>query len=218
MRVRFDEFIFDSGSRQLLRRDTEVHLSPKAFELLKTLIENRPQAVSKTHLQEHLWPDTFVSEANLPLLLGEVRKALEDDAKHPRFIRTLQRFGYAFCGSVTEISGLDTPPLRRGVSCWLVLKRKRLDLVEGENFIGRDPQATVHVDATSVSRRHARIILSDAQATLEDLGSKNGTFVKDTRVIAPAYLRDGDRIRFGSVLATFRIGCPDVPTETARAQ
>ena len=218
MRVRFDEFIFDSGSRQLLRRDTEVHLSPKAFELLKTLIENRPQAVSKTHLQEHLWPDTFVSEANLPLLLGEVRKALEDDAKHPRFIRTLQRFGYAFCGSVTEISGLDTPPLRRGVSCWLVLKRKRLDLVEGENFIGRDPQATVHVDATSVSRRHARIILSDAQATLEDLGSKNGTFVKGARVTAPTYLRDGDRVRFGSVLATFRIGSTDVPTETARAE
>jgi hypothetical protein len=150
--------------------------------------------------------------------LGEVRRALEDDAKHPHFIRTLQRFGYAFCGSVTEISGLEMSRPYKGVSCWLVLKRKRLNLVEGENFIGRDPQATVHVDAASVSRRHARITLSAAQAMLEDLGSKNGTFVKGTRVTAPACLRDGDPIRFGSVLATFRIGSTDVPTETARAE
>jgi DNA-binding winged helix-turn-helix (wHTH) protein len=218
MRVRFGQFTFDSASRQLLRGDTDVHVSPKAFELLKTLIDNRPQALSKTHLQQHLWPDTFVSEANLPLVLGEVRRALEDDAKHPRFIRTLQRFGYAFCGNATEISGLDTPCSYNGVSCWLVLKRKRLDLVEGENFIGRNPQATVHVDAASVSRRHARITLSAAQAMLEDLGSKNGTFVKGARVTAPTYLRDGDRVRFGSVLATFRIGSPDMPTETAPPQ
>jgi DNA-binding winged helix-turn-helix (wHTH) protein len=218
MRLRFGAFTFDSGTRELLRGDTDVHLSPKSFELLKTLIENRPQAVSKAQLQQHLWPDTFVSEANLPLLLGEVRKALEDDAKHPRFIRTLQRYGYAFCGSVTEISGLETARLHQGVCCWLVLKRKRLDLVEGENFIGRDPHATVYVDAASVSRRHARIILSAAQAMLEDLGSKNGTFVQGKRVTASAHLRDGDPIRFGSVLATFRIGSPDVPTKTARAQ
>jgi DNA-binding winged helix-turn-helix (wHTH) protein len=215
MRLRFGAFTFDSGSRQLVRGNADVHLSPKAFELLKTLIENRPQALSKAELQSHLWPDTFVSEANLPLLLGEVRKALEDDAKHPRFIRTLQRFGYAFCGSVTEISGPERSRPHQRVSCWLVWKQQRLDLVEGENSIGRDPQATVHVDAASVSRRHARITLSETQATLEDLGSKNGTFVGGTRVTAPASLRDGDPIRFGSVLARFRIWSADVPTKTA---
>jgi DNA-binding winged helix-turn-helix (wHTH) protein len=218
MRLRFGAFTFDSGRRQLFRGDTDVHLSPKAFELLRILIESRPQALSKVHLQQHLWPDTFVSEANLPLLLGEVRKALEDDAKDPRFIRTLQRFGYAFCASVTELSGLEPKRPHRAVSCWLVLKRQRLDLVVGENFIGRDPQATVHVDAASVSRQHARITLSESQAVLEDLGSKNGTFVRGTRVTAPASLRDGDSIRFGSVLATFRIWSPDVPTKTAPAR
>jgi DNA-binding winged helix-turn-helix (wHTH) protein len=218
MRLRFGAFTFDSGSRQLFRGDTAIHLSPKAFELLKMLIESRPQALSKAQLQQHLWPDTFVSEANLPLLLGDVRRALEDDAKNPRFIRTLQRFGYAFCGSVTEISGLKPQRPHHGVSCWLVWKRQRLDLVEGENFIGRDPQATVHVDAASVSRRHARITLSETHAMLEDLGSKNGTFVRGTRVTAPACLRDGDPIRFGSVLATFRIWSPDVPTKTAPAR
>src|SRR5262245_19216944 len=145
MRLRFGAFTFDPARRQLFREETEVHLAPKAFELLKVLIESHPQALSKAQLQQHLWPDTFVSEANLPLLLGEIRKALADDAKNPRFIRTLQRFGYAFCGSVTEISDQEGRA-QQAVSCWLVWNRQRLDLVEGENVIGRDPQATVHID------------------------------------------------------------------------
>jgi DNA-binding winged helix-turn-helix (wHTH) protein len=218
MRLRFGGFAFDPGSRQLFRDETEVHLSPKAFELLKMLIERRPQALSKAQLQQHLWPETFVSEANLPLMMGEVRKALDDDAKHPRFIRTLQRFGYAFCGHVTEVSSQEQLYKRQAASFSLVWKGQRLGLLEGENVIGRDPQVTVHVDAASVSRRHARITLREIDAELEDLGSKNGTFLRRARVTGPASLRDGDSVRFGSVLMTFRIWSPELTTKTARTK
>jgi DNA-binding winged helix-turn-helix (wHTH) protein len=216
MRLRFGAFTFDPGSRQLFRDETEVHVSPKAFELLKMLIERRPHALSKAQLQQHLWPTMFVSEASLPMLMGEVRKALGDDVKHPRFIRTLQRFGYAFCGDVTEIS--SEKRVRKGTCCWLVWKEQRLELLEGENVIGRDPQVTVHVDAASVSRRHARITLSEIDTQLEDLGSKNGTFISRARVTGPACLRDGDSVRFGSVLMTFRSWSPEVATKTARTR
>jgi DNA-binding winged helix-turn-helix (wHTH) protein len=127
MRLRFGGFTFDPGSRQLFRVETEVHLSPKAFELLQLLTERRPHALSKAQLQQHLWPMMFVSEASLPMLMGEVRKAPGDDVKHPRFIRTLQRFGYAFCGDVTETSSekrarkafvVGSSGKRSGWSCW----------------------------------------------------------------------------------------------------
>jgi DNA-binding winged helix-turn-helix (wHTH) protein len=214
LRLRFEAFTFDAETRQLFRGEEHVHLSPKGFELLKLLLDSRPRALSKAELQHHLWPDTFVSEANLPLLVGEIRTALHDAARRPRFIRTLQRFGYAFCGTVTEMS-VDARALPRpGVACWLVCKRQRLELTEGENLVGREGQDMVRLEAPSVSRRHARITISEADAMLEDLGSKNGTYVRGARVTTPVPLRDGDPIRFGSVLTTFRVWSPDAPTET----
>jgi DNA-binding winged helix-turn-helix (wHTH) protein len=218
VKLRFGAFTLDLESRQLFRGDGDVHLSPKAFELLKTLAEQRPRALSKAQLQERLWPETFVSEANLPLLVGEVRKALSDSAARPRFIRTLQRFGYAFCGDATDVAEEVESLHARGVACWLVWRRRRLTLGEGENLIGRDPRSAVQFDFPSISRRHARITLTGTDAVLEDLASKNGTYVRGTRVSAPSPLRDGDPVRFGSVFATFRIWSHDAPTVTARAE
>jgi DNA-binding winged helix-turn-helix (wHTH) protein len=70
-KIRFGDVLFDLAARQVFRGAAEVHLSGKAFELLRYLIERRPQAVSKQDLQAHLWPDTFVTEANLPSLVAE---------------------------------------------------------------------------------------------------------------------------------------------------
>lgn len=61
------------------------------------------------------------------------------------------------------------------------------------------------IDAPGVSRHHARILLEPARAALEDLGSKNGTYVGERRITKPASLADGDQIRLGSVVVTFRI-------------
>src|ERR1700720_3251548 len=96
MRVSFGECVFDSGTRQVFRAGKPIPISPKAFQLLEVLIERRPNAVSKEELQELLWPNTYVSEANLPNLVAELRSELGDNPRSSRILRTLQRFGYAF--------------------------------------------------------------------------------------------------------------------------
>ena len=87
MRARFDAFVLDSASRELLREGRGVAVSPKALDLLILLVDGRPRALTKGELHERLWPDTFVVDANLSNLVAELRAALEDNAREPRFIR-----------------------------------------------------------------------------------------------------------------------------------
>ena len=102
MTFRFDEFRVEGDTRRLLHHDREVHLSPKAFDLLHTLIEHRARAMSRAELHERLWPSTFVQDSNLAGLAAEVRRALEDSADEPRYLRTVPRFGYWFIGQVAD--------------------------------------------------------------------------------------------------------------------
>ena len=97
----FADCVFDSARRELLRGGKAVHLSPKAFELLRALLERRPNAVAKTELQDLLWPSVAVGHTSLGRTLVEVRSAIGDDARDARLIRTIHAFGYAFVGPVT---------------------------------------------------------------------------------------------------------------------
>jgi serine/threonine-protein kinase len=111
MRLLFGDCTFDSDARTLQRGAEMVRLSGKAFQLLEILLAARPNPVAKTELFAKLWPDTFVSEANLASLIKEIRAAIGDDARAPRYVRTAHRFGYAFSGPVTETperSGIDS--------------------------------------------------------------------------------------------------------------
>jgi DNA-binding winged helix-turn-helix (wHTH) protein len=215
VKLRLGEFTFDAGSRQLLRGGAEVHLAPKAFDLLRILIENRPRALSKEELHERLWPATFVSEANLASLIAEIREALGDAARKPRFVRTAHRFGYAFCGEAVDASEPTAPA--RSSFCWLVKDGRRIPLQPGENILGRDEQY-VQFDSPTISRRHARICIADTTAAIEDLGSKNGTFVRGERVSTQVQLTDGDEIRIGSVACRFRMTLPKGATATWSGQ
>jgi DNA-binding winged helix-turn-helix (wHTH) protein len=210
---RFGAFRLDSDTRELRFDAGEVHLSPKAFELLTTLIVNRRRAVSKAELQEHLWPATFVEETNLAGLVAEIRRALRDDADHPAFVRTMYRFGYRFVGDVTEIAAAAPPPGPSRVRPCLIFDQKHVPLLEGANVIGREPDAAIQCDAAGVSRYHARIVVAQGAATIEDLGSKNGTFVRGERVMS-APLADGDEIRLGTARLTFHVSPPKGTTET----
>ena len=100
MRVAFAEFVLDTAMRQLFRGPAKVHLEPKALELLELLLARRPEAISKSEIQHHLWPDTFVSESSLTGLVAQLRKALMDDRRQERFLRTVHGFGYAFSGEI----------------------------------------------------------------------------------------------------------------------
>lgn len=214
MTYQFDDFALDVGTRRLLRRDEEIHLSPKALDLLAVLIENRTQAVAKGNLLERLWPATYVTETNLAGLVAELRRALADSADEPRYIRTVQRFGYWFVGHLRE-DHHDHEPAQRPARYWLVWERRQIALNEGVNVLGRAADTEIWLDAPGVSRHHARITVAAEIATLEDLGSKNGTFLRDEIVTKPSRLADGDQIRLGEVIITFRIPGPTDLTETS---
>src|SRR5262245_3240912 len=215
MRVRFGECLLDSETRQLFARGEEVHLQPKAFQFLELLLAHRPKAVSKDAIHKQLWPGTFVSDGTLTSLLAEIRDAIGDDAHESRFVRTVHRFGYAFCGTAQETGPRRSPVTGRKFVHWFVRGRKRIPLEPGETIIGRDPGAAVFIDDRSVSRRHARILVTDETATLEDLGSKNGTFLAEKKVESPVPLSDGDQLKIGSVAATVRIFAVPESTDTA---
>src|SRR3954468_4637994 len=151
----FGSCTLDLGTRQLWRDGKDVHLSPKAFELLVLMVQVRPAAVSKEELQRRLWPDTFVAEANLSNLIAEIRAALRASARTPQYVRTVHKFGYAFCATVTGAPGPGTAA--SVLLGWLEWGMKRFALGEGEYVIGRDPGVDVRLDASTVSRRHARL-------------------------------------------------------------
>lgn len=207
---RFGGFVLDYDTRQLLLNGDERHLSPKAFELLAILVASRPKAVSKAELLERLWPSTFVEDTNLAGLIAEIRRALGDSATQPEFVRTVHRFGYRFVSDAEE-SGA-TPAASRPQPC-LVFENRHWMLLEGANVIGRAPDATIRCDVNGVSRHHARIVVSNGQATVEDLGSKNGTYLQRQRITS-ARLSDGDEIRLGNACLTFRTSRPAGSTDT----
>ena len=206
-RVHFGPFVLDQETRELRRGNEAVDLSPKAFELLRLLVASRPRALSKSELQDQLWPDTFVVEKNLSNLVGEIRTALGDDPRKPIFVRTVTRFGYAFRD--------DQPaPSHDGTSVFLRWAQGRVELGVGEHVVGRDPDAQVLLNSPGVSRRHALIKVSEGSATVEDLGSKNGTFVGEQRLTGRQTLSDGDIIRVGADQLTVRIVRAPASTET----
>jgi DNA-binding winged helix-turn-helix (wHTH) protein len=211
--IRFGPFTLDMGSRQLTRAGSVIHLEPKAFDLLSALVEARPKALSKADLQERLWPGTFVAEANLSNLVAEIRAALDDPARAPKLVRTVHRFGYAFCGDAISLpDSIEAVPVR--VWCVLEADARRFPLASGEHVIGRDADVEIRFDTSTVSRRHARVVVTVDGAVLEDCGSKNGTFRGGERVSSPVALVDGDTIRMGSVVATFRVSAVFQRTET----
>jgi DNA-binding winged helix-turn-helix (wHTH) protein len=211
---RFASFSLDAATRQLLRNGREVSLSPKAFQLLLLLVANRDHAMSKQELHQSLWPSTFVLETNLASLIAEIRRALDDDAAKPRFVRTIHRFGYRFVGQV-EQSSVAPDEVAAAAKYWLAWDLRQIPLIEGANIIGRGTDTSIWIDAPGVSRHHARIAIKGDEATIEDLGSKNGTYVAGVRVTAPRRLDDGAEIRLGSVVVRFRIPGLSAATETA---
>ena len=208
MRIRLANCIFDRETRELLVDGAPRGLSPRAFQLLDLLLEKRPQALAKAELMDRLWPGEFVSESSLPRLVAELRAALGDDAKEPRFIRTLHTFGYAFVAAETPLPGGEGPP------CRLIWGERQIHLLPGENLVGRDAEARVAIDLGRVSRRHARIVVSGERVVLEDLASKNGTFVGGCRVADPVELQDGDEIGVGPAILVFRRSLSSMTTQT----
>lgn len=211
----FADCRLDLEARRLFRAGREVHLSPKAFALLKVLIENRPRALSKSELFERVWPGVFVSDVSLAKIVNQIRARVGDDPREARVVRTVHGYGYEFAADVV-LEG--APPQRQSpapvVICWLVGRSREFPLPDGRHTVGREPGSEVRLDSPKVSRHHAQILVSGTHVTVEDLGSKNGTLVGGTRIDAPRELPDGAELRIGPFTLTLRIDVTSGVTET----
>lgn len=199
MKVRFGPFTLDSGRQQVLEGARALPLSPKAFAVLELLLAHRPDVVDKETLLKRVWFGAHVTDASLSMVIAEIRKALADSAESPRYIRTAHRRGYAFCG---EAAGDARRPARQA-PCWMIVNGARVVLDDGSHTVGRDPTSEIWLDVPSVSWRHALIVVDGRAASVEDLGSTNGTLVRGRRIDGPTPLRHGDDLAFGDVRATF---------------
>ena len=209
MRVRFGEFVVDTERRELLRNDESLHVAGKALQLLQILIENRPKAVAQQDLYDRLWPGTFVEKTALHNLIYQLREILED--REHAIIRTAYGFGFSFAATVGDEKPARSPSLWQ-----MLIGDREFNLNQGENVVGRERDAAIRLDEPSISRHHARVIVSGDRATVEDLESKNGTSVGGKRVRGIQTIKDGDAILFGTVAARLRILRETASTESAR--
>jgi len=198
MLLRVGSCQIDSERRRIVRDGRDCHLPPKPFELLLALIEARPKVVLKQELLDRVWPEAFVSEANLAVLIGEVRAAIGDSARRPRLIKTHHGVGYSFIGAAEEIPRLPVAPVNGAVFV-LHVGERRILLTDGAFTVGRVDTCDIVLRHRSVSRLHVCIRVSDETLVLEDSESKNGTRIDGMRIMTPVSVSDGQTIAFGSV-------------------
>ena len=218
MRYRFGEFFYDSLDRMLRRGEEEIALTPKSRDLLCLFLENPGRLLTRQAISDRIWPEIAVTDDALRFQVAELRKALEEG-----FLRTVPREGYRWEAEVRREEKADVrarnAAMRRAERCYrLFLESREIALEEGENRIGRDSDTIVWIDHTSVSRHHAAIRVSGDRVTLEDLGSKNGTFLRGEKIEGPRSLVDGDTIRVGRASMIFRVLSRVVSTETEEEQ
>jgi DNA-binding winged helix-turn-helix (wHTH) protein len=216
MRVRFGDFTLDTDERLLSRDGTPVHLTPKALALLECLVEGGHAAVPKRELLSRIWPSSLASESSLTSAVKEVRRALGDSARGPRYLRGVRGFGYAFCA---DLRVEPAPPATKAAAhaplvqeCRVSWRKREIALAEGENLLGRVHEAAVWVEHPSVSRRHAVIRVAGGQATIEDCGSKNGTFLRGERITGPRELCAGDELWLGRATLRYSVYATDAST------
>ena len=204
VRVRFAEYNLDTDARQLFQGAREVHLSPKAFELLKVLVENRPRALSKAELLEKIWPGVFVSDASLARSVSEIRDAIGDHSRSDGFLQTVHGFGYRFAtAGVTDTHSGALPA--DGPVCWLIGRNLEFRVLDGQHVVGREPGVSIRLDSPKVSRNHARVTVHGRDVSIEDLASKNGTFVGGVRISQVTALNPGDEIQIGPIRLQFKV-------------
>jgi DNA-binding winged helix-turn-helix (wHTH) protein len=211
MRFTFGSVRVDGGARTVSNAAGTVHLTTKALDLLLLLLEFRLSVVSKDQIYERLWPGTFVTESSIQTLIHEIRDAI-DVPGDPSWIRTVRGVGYCFEGHVVA-SGPPAAAPTSHPAAWLVGDSIRVPLHAGENTVGRAGEGIIEIDAPTISRRHARIAIGDS-VLLDDLGSKNGTWLDGERVVESRTVPDGATVRLGSMTFTFRLARPPKPTES----
>jgi DNA-binding winged helix-turn-helix (wHTH) protein len=193
-----------------------VHLEPRAMDLLVFFARHPGEVLSREALIDGVWSTQFVGEAVLRNTVAALRRALGDRADSPTYIETISKRGYRLIAPVTM---QGSPPASSSVEnpCFKITwKDEEIPLAEGDSLIGRDAGAAVRIDSPEVSRRHARLTVHGDVVTVEDLGSKNGTYRNGRRLKGRERLADGDEIWIGLNLARMRFNVCDELTKTER--
>ncbi len=131
MRFRFENHELDGELRELICDGVRIPLQPQVFDLLLFLVENRDRVVSKDDLIAGVWDDRIVTDSALNSRINAARKAVSDDGKAQRLIRTIPRKGFRFVGDCTEMTPVApaatveppappprAPPTGRRSPCW----------------------------------------------------------------------------------------------------
>jgi len=184
------------------------------MEVLVRLAMTAGRLASKRDLLDAVWEQDHVSEHALTQVIAELRDALGDDARSPTYIENIPRRGYRLMLEVIPIDDSTAAPSTIASPFKLQGLERDYPLAHGVNVIGRTDDATVRIDRTEVSRCHARIFVEGTTATLEDLGSKNGTFLNGRRLEGPAALANGDEIGIGRGIERLRFLIEGDPTRT----
>lgn len=209
----------------LSRGDERVQIRPRLMDVLIFLAKHPGEVVSKDEIIAAVWARRFMAESVLTRSIAELRRSLGDSAVKPQFIETITKRGYRLVAPVENVKGsviapvAEPAPSRKPLAvgehpCGLCWGEQEIPLSEGENVIGRTRDAVVRISSSRVSRRHARIVVTGGRAVVEDLGSKNGTFVRGRRINRPVELSDGDEICFGRDVVVFRFCYPAGTTVT----
>ncbi|MGC1522045.1 MAG: FHA domain-containing protein [Steroidobacteraceae bacterium] len=208
MHLAFADCVLNLEARQLTRAGVPVPLEPKMFTLLEVLIQRSPAVVTYDELDELLWPKVYVARTSLTRLVSELRTLLGDDPSDAKIIRTVYKTGYAFAAEA-----MSSKPRPAPAASLLLPNGRSLPLIEGDNVAGRDADCAVPVEATTVSRRHARFTVTAGVITVEDLGSTNGTFVNGDPISSATRLADGAKVSLGKAILILRKTAPPAPTE-----
>jgi DNA-binding winged helix-turn-helix (wHTH) protein len=211
MAYQFGPFRYDPVSRCLIREDREIALKPKTRELLVLFLQNPHRLLTRDDIAERIWPNTAVTDDSLRVQVFDLRKALGADAE--RMIKTVPREGYRWEIDVRS-GGAGRGDADADLVFRIIVDGRENELSEGENVLGRDRGVAVWIDETAVSRHHSRIVGAGGRATLEDLGSKNGTYLRGRRIATVEPLTDGDEIRIGSAAMRVRAVLRRGSTET----
>ena len=191
-----------------------VRLRPRAMDVLACLALEAGELASKQNLIDAVWQTEFVSDHALTQVIAELRAALGDDARNPTYIENIPRRGYRLVTAVTQVAELASPVRDGSLPFKLQGEDRDHPLNQGPNVIGRTPDADISIDRTEVSRCHARIVVAGTTATIEDLGSKNGTYLNGKRLQQTALLANGDEIWIGRSVARLRFLVEGEPTMT----
>jgi DNA-binding winged helix-turn-helix (wHTH) protein len=202
MRLSFADCTLDLSERRLWRSGSVVPLEPKMYQLLELLIKRRPAVIANEELDELLWPHVYVARTSLTRLVSALRTVLGDESRDSQIIRTAYKTGYAFCATVTEQHSEPAagaaPPRARPDAIQLVWNEQIIALGEGEFVAGRGEECSVVIDASTVSRRHAKIVVRADTVTIEDLESTNGTRVNGMQITVPTAIAHGNKVELGS--------------------